>query len=219
MAKFESFSPAALGFLRHLRANNTKEWFAANKAIYETHLKEASRHFADNMADALLDLTGQTHSSKIFRIHRDVRFSKDKTPYNAHLHIAFIPDGNADQPPMWFFGLSPDDLALGCGVFQYEKEALDAFRTEMAGPKGAEVIQLAAEMRKRGFRVGDPELKRVPSGFDKDHPNDEALRRKGFTVWTDLGNPAFAIEPNLIERTIELFDDLLPVFLLLSRVE
>lgn len=219
MAKFESFSPEALGFLRDLRANNTKEWFAANKAIYETHLKEASRQFADDMATALRVLTGQTHSSKIFRIHRDVRFSKDKTPYNAHLHIAFSPDGKADQPPMWFFGLSPDDLALGCGVFQYEKEALAAFRTEMAGPKGAELTKLTAEMRKRGFRVGDPELKRVPSGYNKDHPNEEALRRKGFTVWTDLGNSAFAIEPNLIERTIELFEDLLPVFLLLSRVE
>ncbi|WP_170350787.1 DUF2461 domain-containing protein [Ruegeria atlantica] len=217
MATFESFSSEALGFLEGLEANNTKDWFAAHKTTYETQLKDPSKHFADGMAGALQDLTGQGHRSKIFRIYRDVRFSKDKTPYNAHLHIAFIPQGNAVQPPMWFFGLSPEKLSLGCGVFQYDKNALDAFRTAMAGPKGAELIQLTEDMRQDGFRIEDPELKRVPTGFDKDHPHAEALRRKGFAVWMDAGAPAFVIEPNLIERTSALFGKLMPVFQLLSR--
>lgn len=218
MATFESFSPEALGFLEGLKANNTKDWFEANKTTYEIYLKAPSKQFADDMAGALQDLTGQDHSSKIFRIYRDVRFSKDKTPYNAHLHLAFIPKGKAVQPPMWFFGLSPEKLSLGCGVFQYDKKVLDAFRTAMAGPKGAELIQLTEEMRQVGFRIEDPELKRVPSGFDKDHPHEEALRRKGFAVWMDAGPPAFVIEPNLIERTSVLFGQLMPVYQLLSRV-
>ncbi|WP_170418829.1 DUF2461 domain-containing protein [Ruegeria atlantica] len=218
MATFESFSPEALGFLKDLKANNTKEWFAANKTTYETQLKAPSKQFSDEMAAALQDLIGQGHSGKIFRIYRDVRFSKDKTPYNAHLHLAFIPQGNAVQPPMWFFGLSPEKLSLGCGVFQYDRQALDAFRTAMAGPEGAELIRLTEEMRQSGFRIEDPELKRVPSGFDKDHPHEEALRRKGFTVWIDAGGSAFVFEPNLIERTSALFGQLMPVFQLLSRV-
>lgn len=218
MTQFDCFSPEALGFLKNLQANNTKDWFAANRAIYETHVKAASMQFADDMTGALQDLTGQRHKSKIFRIYRDVRFSKNKTPYNAHLHLAFIPEGKTAQPPMWFFGLSPEKLSLGCGVFQYDKRALDAFRTSMTGPLGAELLRLTEEMRKRGFRIGDPELKRVPSGFDKDHPHEEALRRKGFAVWMDTGSPTFALETRLTERTIAIFDRLMPVFLLLSRI-
>lgn len=218
MAQFDCFSSQALGFLTDLKANNSKDWFASHKAVYETHLKAPGKLFAEDMAFALRGLTGQDHRSKIFRIYRDVRFSKDKTPYNAHLHIAFMPTGQGDQPPMWFFGLAPDKLSLGCGVFQYEKGALDVFRDAMAGPMGAELIQITAEMRAQGFRIGEPELKRVPSGFDKDHPQEEALRRKGFAVWMDGLPPSFALESNLVNRTTAEFAKLMPVYQLLSRV-
>ncbi len=218
MAKFDCFAAEAVGFLQELKANNTKDWFAANKATYETHVKAPSKLFAEDMELALRDLTGQDHNSKIFRLHRDVRFSKDKTPYNAHLHLAFLPTGQAVQPPMWFFGLSPEKLSLGCGVFQYDKGALDTFREAMAGPLGAELTRITLEMRKRGFRIGDPELKRIPRGFDKDHPHEEALRRKGFAVWMDTETPAFVLKSNLTELTAAEFAKLMLVFELLSRI-
>ncbi len=218
MASFDSFSPEALNFLSDLKSNNTKGWFAENKATYEEQVKELGKQFADAMALALRELTGCDHGSKIFRIHRDVRFSKDKTPYNAHLHMAFTPQRQLSQPPMWFFGLSPDKLSLGCGVFQYDKDALLEFRSAMAGPKGAELIQLTTELRAAGIRIGEPELKRVPTGYDKDHTHAAALRRKGFAAWIDMPDPAFAIERNLVKRTTKLFEQLMPVFRLLSQV-
>ncbi len=218
MASFNSFSPETLSFLSDLKANNTKDWFAANKAIYEDHVKEPGKQFVDATALALRDLTGCDHSSKIFRIHRDVRFSKDKTPYNTHVHMAFTPLGQVGQPPMWFFGLSPDKLFFGCGVFQYDKDALVEFRSAMAGPKGAELIQLTTELRAAGIRIGGPDLKRVPTGFDKDHPHAAALRRKGFAAWIDMPDPSFAIERNLVRRTTKLFEQLMPVFRLLSQL-
>lgn len=219
MALFNCFSPEALGFLRDLKANNTRDWFAANKTTYDTYLRAASHRFADHMALALEELTGLNHSSKIFRLYRDVRFSQDKTPYNAHLHLAFMSDGEVKHSPMWFFGLAPETLSLGCGVFRYEKEALAAFRTAMAGSKGAELIQLTTEMRKDGFRIEEPELKRVPSGFNKDHPHEEALRRKAYVAWKDINEPTFVLEPNLIERTSSIFSQLMPVFVLLSQIK
>ncbi|MEM8730390.1 MAG: TIGR02453 family protein [Pseudomonadota bacterium] len=218
MQAFDSFSPEALDFLGNLRRNNTKDWFAANRASYDAHLKRPSGHFAIAISQALRDLTGYDHGSKIFRIHRDVRFSKDKTPYNAHLHLAFMPHAQDGQPPMWFFGLSPEKVSLGCGVFQYEKAALTAFRTAMDGPKGVELGQLTTELRGAEIRIGEPDLKRVPAGFDKHHPNGEALRRKGFAAWVDHDDPTFATEPNLVKRTTEQFDRLMPVFQLLSRI-
>ena len=218
MASFDSFSPEALSFLSDLKANNTKEWFAANKSTYESYVKEPGKQFAGAMSLALRDATGLDHGSKIFRINRDLRFSKDKTPYNAHLHMAFVPKEQEGQPPMWFFGLSPEKLSLGCGVFQYDKQALVAFRSAMAGPKGAELIQLTTGLRAAGLRVGEPELKRVPPGFDKDHPHGEALRRKGFAAWIDVSDPTFAFEPNLVRNAIAFFDQTMPVFRLLLQV-
>lgn len=216
MTQFDSFKPEALVFLKDLKANNNKEWFTSHKAVYEAQIKGPGQDFAADMCAALQELTGRPHSSKIFRIYRDVRFSKDKTPYNAHLHIAFKPEETAAQPPMWFFGLSPEKLSLGCGVFQYERQALAEFRKAMAGPKGAKLIQLTDRMRNEGFRVGEPELQRVPAGFEKDHPNNDALRRKGFSVWNDTQTPGFATEPKLVARTIAVFSQLMPVFRLLT---
>ncbi|MEL6103816.1 MAG: DUF2461 domain-containing protein [Pseudomonadota bacterium] len=218
MASFDSFSPEALSFLSDLKTNNTKDWFATNKATYDIHLKEPGKQFADAMSLALRDISACEHDSKVFRIHRDVRFSKDKTPYNAHFHVAFMPKEQAGQQPMWFFGLSPKKLSLGCGVFQYDKEALVAFRSAMAGPRGAELIQLTTDFRAAGFRVGEPELKRVPSGFNKDHPHGEALRRKGFAVWIDVADPTFVTKPNFVKRATGLFCQIMPVFRLLSQV-
>ena len=218
METFRAFSPEAIRYLSDLKKNNTREWFAANKASYEAHLKEPGKQFAAHLARRLGALTGHSHDSKIFRINRDIRFSKDKTPYNAHFHIALIPVGRAGQPPMWFFGVSPEKLSLGCGVFQYPKDTLTDFRAAMAGPMGSDLISLSAELREKGIRIGEPELKRVPPGFEKDHPNGEALRRKGFAAWIDKDDPAFVTKADLVDRTIAEFETLLPVYHLLSQV-
>ena len=216
MTDFTSFSPKVLTFLSDLRANNTRDWFAAHKAIYEAEVKAPAAGFGQAMADALGSLTGQPHSHKVYRIHRDVRFSKDKTPYNAHIHLSFAEVGGGPNTPMWFFGLNPDRLALGCGVFAFDKPGLGAFRTLMAGPQGGELIALTSDLQAKGVRVSEPELKRVPAGFDKDHPHGEALRRKGFSAWCDVEDVAFVTEPRLVQRTVSKLVDLLPVYRLLS---
>jgi len=83
------FAPQAVAFLTDLKANNNREWFAAHKADYEVYVKEASVAFCRLMVEALDDMTGAAHQAKIFRIYRDVRFAKDKTPYKTYQHILF----------------------------------------------------------------------------------------------------------------------------------
>lgn len=77
---------------------------------------------------------------------------------------------------------------------------------------------LTATLRESDIRIGEPELKRVPSGFDKDHPHGEALRRKGYAAWIDIGDPVFATQPDLVNRTVAELGRLEPVFKLLSEV-
>lgn len=216
MRDFDHFDPEALRFLDDLNANNTREWFAANKKTYETQIKHPAAAFAEALAISLGDLVGVGHTPKVFRIHRDVRFSKDKTPYNTHVHISFTPDVAQETPPMWFFGLDTKKLTLGCGVFGFEKAALNAFRDDMAGPRGVELIQLAKALGALGLRISEPALKTVPRGYDKDHPNAEALRRKGFSAWKDIQDRAFVTQPNLVRDCIKEFEQLLPVYRFLS---
>lgn len=218
MTGFDHFSKDALAFLSDLKSNNTRDWFAQHRKTYETEVREPAKDFADQMSDALGEFTGQTHAAKIYRINRDIRFSKDKTPYNTHIHISFAPASDQPSPPMWFFGLSPDKLSLGCGVFQYDKESLERFRTAMAGPDGAALIRLADALETQGLRVSAPDLKRVPPGFDAAHPHEAALRRKGFSGWKDLEHPDFVTKPNLTARTVEEMTALRPIYDLLSNL-
>src|SRR4051794_41802538 len=86
---FPGFPPAAQAFLAGLREHNDRDWFNAHKATYESAVKGPAEALLAYLEPELAALTGGPVSGKIFRIHRDVRFSKDKRPYNAHLHIAF----------------------------------------------------------------------------------------------------------------------------------
>ncbi|OJY65199.1 MAG: hypothetical protein BGP16_12330 [Sphingobium sp. 66-54] len=173
-------------FLGRLRANNDRQWFEAHRDEYEAHVKRPGEAFASALAGQLEAATGEPHEYRIFRIHRDVRFSKDKTPYNAHLHTTFSPDGGCKEGgPVWMFGLDPDGLTLGAGIFAFSTPRLDSWRALVAAPEGAWVAELIHRLRAEQVRVGEPGLKRVPAPHPADHPRADLLRRKGLTAWID----------------------------------
>jgi uncharacterized protein (TIGR02453 family) len=202
------FSDETVAFLTDLRANNTREWFADNKAAYERTVKKAGGDFAAQICVELEALTGIAHAAKIFRIHRDLRFSKDKTPYNTHLHISFLPERTNVA---WFFGLDPDGMAVGAGVFGFEKAALAAYRDRVIGPDGDRLAAILASLENDGVRVGEPALKRVPQGFDPDHPRASLLRHKGLTVWSDYPDTKPATKPGVVLRCVEDFGRFKPL--------
>lgn len=173
-------------FLGRLGANNDRQWFEAHRADYETHVKRPGEAFAQALASQLDAATGEAHEYRIFRIHRDVRFSKDKRPYNAHLHISFSPEGGCKEGgPAWMFGLDPGGLTLGAGIFAFSAPRLDNWRALVAAPEGASVAELIDGLHAEKVRVGKPELKRVPAPYPADHPRADLLRRKGLTAWID----------------------------------
>ena len=209
---FAGFSQGAVLFLQNLKANNTRAWFNANKQIYESEIKKPAEDFVSTIAGGLHDLTGKAHGSKVFRIHRDVRFSKDKTPYNAHLHIGFTPKGGLQASPSWFFGLDTEKLTLGTGVFAFEKPTLERYRERVAGPEGATLAAILSRSENDGCRLSEPDLARVPPGYAKDHPQAALLKRKGLAVWIDLGGPEQATRDDLAEHCLTAFARMKPVF-------
>ncbi|MEO0387203.1 MAG: DUF2461 domain-containing protein [Pseudomonadota bacterium] len=216
MTSFDSFSPGALRFLADLSENNEKAWFEAHRAAYEAEIKGPSRAFAAALADTLETMTGRAHGYKVLRIHRDIRFSKDKRPYNAYIRISIAPFQGGANDPAWFFGVDPVALSLGCGVFQFDKTGLLAFRDRVAGDRGGALDQTVTGLEATGHRISPPELKRVPSGYDKDHPRAALLRRKGLTAWADHPATPFATAPGLVPRVREAFERLQPLFAALS---
>lgn len=215
---FTGFANGALAFLTALRDNNSREWFADNKKTYETALKKPAEAFSALMADELERLTGAPVKAKIFRINRDIRFSKDKSPYNAHLHLSWTASGAGEGAPAFMFGLSPDYLTAGCGAFAFPPAMLDAWRAAIAGADGEEIARLLDTLGKQGFRQSEPELKRPAAGFAADHPNAALSRHKGLAVWGDFESPDAASDPDILRAALSRFEALLPLWHSLSRL-
>ncbi|MDA0991990.1 MAG: DUF2461 domain-containing protein [Verrucomicrobia bacterium] len=206
------FPKATLTFLKNLKANNNRDWFTKNKTSYELAVKQPAEEFSALMTDALSDLTGLAHTAKIFRIHRDVRFSKDKTPYNDHLHISFLPDLPNGPPLGWHFGLEPGRLTVGTGIFGFKKPALESYRKRVAGSDGDDLAKILDPLVQKGARLNEPELKRVPAPFEPDHAHADLLRRKGLNVWLDLETAKMATKPDIVTACTASFRTIKPVF-------
>jgi uncharacterized protein (TIGR02453 family) len=138
------------------------------------------------MAAELARLTGRSLQPKVYRINRDVRFSKDKSPYNTHLHMLW--STGAEDRPGWFFAVSPEDVSLSTGVMGFTPGGLDWVRHAIADEPGPWLSAVAA-IRTEGGTLGDwgePPLKRVPKPWDDAHPAADLLRRKSLILTLPL---------------------------------
>ncbi|MEX0284465.1 MAG: TIGR02453 family protein [Paracoccaceae bacterium] len=176
---FSSLIPDARAFLGELAENNSKEWFTTNKLRYDDKLKDPALALLDVISAQWGAEIGVPLKPKLFRAHRDVRFSKDKTPYHTHLHLLWA----EEDGPGWFFGISPDYVTAGGGRMGFDKDALELWRASVDGPKGTELAEVLSRFE---GRIDEPELKRVPAPYDKDHPQSDLLRRKSLTLWQDI---------------------------------
>lgn len=216
MSSFNGFDKQAVAFLQSLQANNTRDWFNDHKKDYERFLKHPAAEFSANICAELEALTATPISHKVFRIHRDVRFSKDKTPYNCHLHISFVPEYEGATPPAWFFGLETNRLVLGAGLFGFDKEQLGHYREKVAYDAKS-LTRVLTPLLNSGYTQPEPELKRVPSGYDKAHPEAELLKRKGLTLWHSFDNTEVATSKNVVDVCMQHFAALHPLVTWLAQ--
>lgn len=203
-----------LRFLEELAANNTRDWFDANRKRYERELKKPGRALVDEVNAALQDLAPAwvTPSGKaISRINRDIRFSKDKTPYNTKLWAGFhkqdAPKGGSAG---YYFGLSPESCGVGCGAWMPPKPHIDRLRLHIADHH-TELTGLLATLASQGFGPleGD-KYKRVPKAFDADHPAGEYLKHKGFHLRIEL-DPGLATTDAFVPEVARRFAQLKPL--------
>jgi uncharacterized protein (TIGR02453 family) len=189
------FNDESLSFFRGLARHNTKPWFEAHRADYERHIKQPLSELVREMDLRLSrfapEITGDPKRS-MFRLNRDIRFSKDKSPYKMHAACWFYHSDGTSKVGReahgggagFYFHLQPGASFVGGGCWRPPRSALQRFRAAIArNPRGFERIVLAPKLRRRlGTLSEEAMLKRVPRGFAPDHPAARWLRFESLTV-------------------------------------
>jgi len=185
------FGPELFGFLIELALHNDREWFQSNKDFYESAVKRPLLGFIDAFAPALARISTQFDASpkSMFRIHRDVRFSKDKSPYKTHAAAHFRHRAGKDvHAPGFYLHIEPGQCFVGGGMWQPPSDALSRIRQHIADKAEAWKRVLDAPTFRRGSELHGQSLQRPPRGFDPDHPLIEHIKRKDFVAVVPLAD-------------------------------
>ncbi len=173
------FDKNTFQFLKNLEKDNNRDWFADNKNIYDASLANAKEVFS--MIHQNLEAHDEIEKQKVYRIYRDVRFSKDKTPYNPRFAVSYSRSGKQLRGG-YFLQIKPGDTLLGGGFWQPEKEDLLRIRKEFE-LDDSEIREILSEdnfMKFFGGKLEGDELKTAPKGFDKEHKSIDLIKKKGF---------------------------------------
>lgn len=175
------FTPALFQFLRQIKRNNKREWFAKNKHRYEAEIRDPALLFIGAFAPHLHKLSPhfvadpRPSRGSLFRIYRDTRFSSDKTPYKTHIGIHFSHKSGKDaHAPVFYLHLEPEGCFAAAGVWHPDNFALTKLRNAIVANPGS-----WEKVRKKLELEGDT-LRRPPRGFDPNHRFIEDIKRKDF---------------------------------------
>ena len=168
MNRFHGFGEGAVEFYDGLIADNSKAYWTDQRQVYETHVKEP-------MQALLADLEAEFGAGKIFRPYRDVRFSRDKTPYKSHCGAT---------AGSYYVQLGADGLLAAGGYYQMAADQVARFRTAVDDERrGSDLVKRLAAMESEDITIAGETLKTRPRGVDPDHPRLDLLRHKGLYGW------------------------------------
>jgi uncharacterized protein (TIGR02453 family) len=204
-----------LHFLKKLKINNNREWFDSNKSEYLAS-KEIFEEFVSELIKGInkfdkkvsLDLKPKDCT---FRIYKDVRFSKDKTPYKNNMSASINPGGKKSNIPGYYFHLEPDACFLAGGVYMPMPDVLNAIRQEIDYNPLPLINILKSASFKKEFNGLDEEdkLKNPPKGFNKDHAHSEILKNRHFIVSQKFENKVILKKEGL-SKTLDSFKAMYP---------
>ncbi len=207
-------SPSTLQFLKDLEKNNNREWFNENKNHY-LEAKEDVELFIENLIQEIAQFDEEIlkidPKKAVFRIYRDIRFSKDKTPYKIHFG-ASLGMRKGSKISGYYIHIEPGKSFLAGGVYNPESAVLKQIRNEIRA-NGDDLLKIIEQKdfrnNFRGLSV-EHKLQRVPAGFEKNHPMAEYLKLKSFTVSHPISNEAL-FDPNAAKNFAEILKTIKPL--------
>jgi uncharacterized protein (TIGR02453 family) len=213
------FTPALFAFLRELKADNSREWFQANKDRYETDVKAPMLGFIGAFASPLEGLNRhlladpRPAGGSMFRIYRDTRFAHDKSPYktNVGAHFRHRDCSREVHSPAFYLHLEPRSSFMAAGLWHPDPDALRKVRTAIVARS-----RTWKALREGGIDVQGDALVRVPQGFDPAHPWADDLRLKDFYTVEGLSDREVCA-PDFLERFTETCRRNLPFMAFLAK--
>ena len=201
MSSFTGIPHAATDFYARLEEDNTKEFWAAHKEDYERDVRAP----LVALTEALAPEFGE---AKLFRPHRDVRFSKDKSPYKTH-QGAYVQTAEATG---WYVQVSADGLLLGGGCYHMDSPRLKAYRAAVDSPgTGQQLEQIVADLRGGDWEISGERVRTAPRGWDREHERIELLRHKDLAGmrWVEDGD--IVTTPRLVDEVRERWEQVRPL--------
>jgi uncharacterized protein (TIGR02453 family) len=217
------FSPALFRFLRELARHNEREWFQANKARYDEEVRLPALRFVASFAKPLEGLSRHLIADprpvggSLFRIHRDVRFAKDKSPYKTHVGIHFRHAGGSDVHAVGLYlHLEPGQVFAAAGVWHPDRPTLERIRKALVGDPAAWRRAVSGRAFRATWELSGDSLRRVPRGYDPEHPLADHLRRKDFVAHVSF-READACAPSFPARLERAWQGSTPLMRFLAR--
>jgi len=207
--------PASLQFLKDLASNNNREWFQANKDRYEAVLENLKQFV--KAVETALEESDHIEGAHLFRIYRDVRFSKDKSPYKNNFGMGFTRATNRLRGG-YYLQIEPGGSFVGGGFWQPNAPDLKRIRDEFAADdKPIRQIMADPTFQKYFGVLHGEELKSAPRGYDKDSPALDLIRKKNFTVHRSFTD-AEVVSDNFLLEVKKTFEAMRPYFDYMSLV-
>lgn len=203
------FDRRLFDFFRELSVNNDRTWFNENKARYEEEVRDPLLSFVEDFAPKLKKISknyraeAKKSGGSLFRIYRDTRFSKDKTPYKTHAGVQFRHAAGKDvHAPGYYLHLEPNSVFVGIGLWHPDREPLLNIRRAIADDPKAYQRVLKNKKFAETFELQGESLKRPPKDFDPDHPLIEEIKRKDFIAVANF-KERDAVKKDFMDRFVE----------------
>jgi len=223
---FPGFSKDTIRFFKMLKDNNAKAWFEQNRNLYDNHVLPEAQKFVVAMGAQLSKISDEINADpridkSIFRLYRDVRFSKDKQPYKTHLALLFW-EGSFKklETPSFYFHLEPDNLMLASGMYIFPKDLIQVYRDAVVDDiQGRSLEKAIQQVQKKGnYQLGWEKYKTVPRGYDAGHARSHLLKMGGIGFSIEMPVPAEIFSPDAVEFAYRHFENMSPVYLWLKQM-
>lgn len=217
-APLKDFPRKTTAFLNKLSKNNNREWFEANRDLYNSDFLEPCIQFVVEMGDKLQDIDPDIVAipkvdKSIFRLHRDVRFSKDKTPYKTNAGLYFW---NGKMKKMdasgFYFHLEPKHFGVGLGIYMFPSQLLKRYRDVVSNSVSAkELHQIVRSLEKKGYTIGGKKFKKTPKGYGTNTLYPGYLLYEGIYAWFESSNLKIIGGGKAVDIIYKIFKDMLPL--------
>lgn len=217
---FEGFPRECIEFLRQLKKNNTREWFNKHKMEYEDFVKLPMQSFIATLRGQMVKFAPEIVADpkrSMFRIYRDIRFSRNKVPYKTHVAAVFHLRGKWQNSAGYYVHIEPGSVYAGGGIYLPNSKQLKKIRTAIIerAKEFLEIVESGTFVKKFKNIEGE-KLKRLPQGFPSDHWMAEWLKYKSLYAGVEWDEEV-CYTPKFVDKVVQVYKDLLPFVRFLNR--